>query len=125
MSNQRFITLTFLAGAVIIGVTAHSVSVHVLALVGLADPMILNLLNLSTVLSVLSGIATFFILLRQSRAVAFTDEVIVEMRKVFWPSREETMNSTTVVLVACGTLVASLALFDFIWAKITGAFLFS
>ncbi len=125
MSNQRFIYLVFLAAALTVGLTVRSAVVELMAIAGWADPLILNLVQPSLLFSVATGIASFFILLRNKKAVSFVDEVIVEMRKVFWPDRDETMNSTTVVIVTTLILSSSLALYDFVWAKVTSIFLFS
>lgn len=125
MSNQRFITLAFVVAAIVAGVTVRAAAVEVIATVGWADPLVLHLLPVSILLALGVGILTFFVLLRNERAVSFTDEVVVELSKVFWPGREETVNSTTVVLITTFTLALSLALYDYVWAKITGVFLFS
>ena len=55
----------------------------------------------------------------------YTDEVIGELVKVTWPSREETTNNSMVVIVASLIFAGSLALFDYVWAQITEIFLFS
>ena len=125
MNNQRYITLTFLCAALLIGVTMRSAVVEGIAIAGWADPLFLNLIQLSVIVAIVTGIVSFFIMLRNKPAVSFVDEVVVEMRKIFWPDREETVNSTTVVIIACFAITASLAAFDFIWAKVTGIFLFS
>jgi preprotein translocase SecE subunit len=125
MENQRYITLTFLAAAAIIGITVRSAVVEGIAIAGWADPLFLNLIQLSVLVAIGAAIAAFFVMLRNKQAVSFVDEVVVEMRKVFWPDRDETLNSTTIVIVTCFIITASLASFDFIWAKVTGIFLFS
>jgi preprotein translocase SecE subunit len=125
MENQRYITLTFLAAAAIIGITVRSAVVEGIAIAGWADPLFLNLIQLSVLVAIGAAIAAFFVMLRNKQAVSFVDEVVVEMRKVFWPDRDETLNSTTIVIVTCFIITASLAGFDFIWAKVTGIFLFS
>jgi preprotein translocase subunit SecE len=56
---------------------------------------------------------------------SFSDEVVSELRKVTWPSRDDVVKSTTVVLVC--VLIASfiLAGFDLIWGKVIGFLLHS
>ncbi len=125
MNNQRYITLTFLCAAAIIGITIRSAAVEGIAIAGWADPLLLNLIQLSVIIAIASGVIAFIFMLRNEQAVSFVDEVCVEMRKIYWPDREETINSTTVVIVSCFIITASLAAFDFIWAKVTGVFLFS
>ena len=125
MNNQRYITLTFLCAAALVGITVRSAVVEAIAIGGWADPLFLNLIQLSVLIAFASGLASFFVMLRNKQAVSFVDEVVVECRKVFWPDREETINSTTIVIVSCFIITGSLAMFDFIWAKVTGIFLFS
>ena len=124
MSNQRYITFASIAAAVLVGITARSGVAEGFAIAGWADALFLGI-PLSIFISVAIGFLAFFILLRTGAAVTFTDEVIVELRKIHWPDREETVNSTTVVLVACLVIASALAGFDFLWAKVTSFFLFS
>lgn len=124
MSNQRYITFAFLGLALVLGVTARSAVVEAFAIAGWADPLFLNI-QLSILISIAIGFAGFFALLRNKTAVTFTDEVVVELRKMHWPDKEETLNNTTVVLAACLVLGSALALFDLIWAKVTSVVLFS
>ena len=125
MSNQRYITLAFIIGAGVVWAAVRSAAVEIFATAGIPDPDFLGMVTGSNVIALLSGITTFIVLLRNSRAVSFVDEVVVELRKMFWPKREETVNSTTVVLVATVSLAAAIAFYDFFWAKISGTFLFS
>jgi len=124
MSNQRYITFAFIIGAIIVWAAVRSASIEIMASAGIPDPQLLNI-NGTSIVAVVMAIAAFIILLRNTRAVTFVDEVVVEMRKMFWPKREETINSTTVVLTATICLSAALAFYDFLWAKITSTFLFS
>ncbi len=125
MSNQRYIILTFVLAAIALGLTLNSAASELLAALGWPDPLLLGILAASTLAGIATGVVTFVVLLRNQKAVSFTDEVIVEVRKVFWPKREEVVNATTVVLVTSGVISGSLAFYDFVWAKITNLFLFT
>ena len=125
MSNQRYIILAFVAAAIIAWSAIRSASAEILATAGVPDPQIFDLVAGSSLAALSAGVVTFFVLLRNTKAVTFVDEVVVELRKMFWPKREETINSTTVVLVATVSLAAAIAFYDFFWAKISGAVLFS
>jgi preprotein translocase subunit SecE len=124
MSNQRYITFAFLGLALVLGVTAKSALAEVFAIAGWPDLLFLNI-QLSIYLSIAIGFGGFFVLLRNKAAVTFTDEIVVELRKIHWPDKEETLNSTSVVLAACLVLACALAAFDFFWAKVTSLLLFS
>ena len=125
MHYQRFVYLTFLAFAAIIGATFRSATIALLAGMGQPDTMIAGVLPLSTLVGILVGVGAFFGGLRSRQAVVFTDEIWVELFKTKWPDREETQNSTLIVVVATLVLAGSLALFDFSWATITEHFLYS
>ena len=87
----------------------------------LPDPAVLsNNLPLSSVFSLLLAIGGGIYVFRHAVANAFLNDVVTELRKVAWPDRKETQNSTVVVIVT--TLVVSLILyvFDLVWSKLTG-----
>ena len=75
------------------------------------------------------GVATTVVLfaglLRTPRVYVFTDEVVTELRRVTWPTQEETVRSSTVVVVFTVILAAVLAVYDYVWVTITRAVLFS
>ena len=76
MTNQRYITLTFFVSAIIIGVTVRSAVVEAFAIGGWADPLLFNVLQISVLLAIVSGLASFFVFLRNQKAVSFVDEVV-------------------------------------------------
>ena len=125
MHYQRFIYLAFLIGAVIVGLTFRSATIAGLALAGSPDTMIAGTFPLSTLVGIATGVLSFFIVLRNREAVLFTDEVWVELFKVKWPDREETQNSTFIVVVSTAVLAGSLAVFDLGWGAITERFLYT
>jgi preprotein translocase SecE subunit len=125
MSNQRFIILFFLAAAVVAGFTIRSFAAELLPVFSVPDFLLLGILSLSALLAMLSGVVAFILLLRNQKAVTFVDEVVTELRKVFWPGREETFNNTTVVIATVVILSSTLAIYDFFWAKVTSILLYS
>lgn len=125
MSNQRFIVLTFFALAVALGATLRSAAVSVLLWTGNADPMVGGLVAASGLVGVLGGLLAFFILLSNRAAVQFTDEVIGELAKVTWPTREETMSASVTVVITTAVFLLSLAVFDTVWSRVTEVVLFN
>lgn len=74
------------------------------------------------VLAVLAGVIAAFVLfattpLGQS-AVAFAKESVAETRKVVWPTRKETVQTTTIVFVMVVVMAIFLWIVDigFLWA---------
>ena len=71
-------------------------------------------------LPVLAAVAVFVVLLRHPKVNAFLDEVVAELKKVTWPSKDDVVKSTWVVLVCIFFISLILAGFDVIWGKVIG-----
>ncbi len=125
MHFQRFIYLTFLVGALVLGLTCRSATIELLAVFGGENFLLADIVPLSTAIGITAAIIGFFVAIRNRQAVVFTDEVWIELFKVKWPDREETQNSTLTVVVSTVLLATSLALFDFFWASLTERFLYT
>ena len=54
---------------------------------------------------------------------SFLTEVVEETSKVVWPTRQETRDSTVVVIVFVFVVAAILGSFDLLWAKVTNIIL--
>jgi len=76
-------------------------------------------------LPVIVGLGTFFILVMNARIGSFLDEVVLELKKVTWPSREDVMKSTAVVLVCVLFASCVLAVFDIAFGRVIGYLLHS
>lgn len=125
MANQRFIVLTFFLAGVLVGFTVRGLGLPLLASLEIADPLVLGLVNASSLVSLACGLLTFFFMLKNERAYSFTAESIYELRKTSWPGKEETVRSTAVVIGTTFFIAAALASYDLVWAKLTGIFLFT
>lgn len=117
--------MSFFTAAVLVGMSLQGLGAPLLANFEVSNPEIALGLNATSVAAFIVGIVTFFVLNRHPVAYRFTDEVVTEFRKVTWPSKEETVRSTTVVVVF--TVIVSLALagYDWIWGEITSRVLFT
>ncbi len=125
MENQKYIILSFLGAAVLLGTSVRGLVVPFLASMEVGDPSILGMVDASALGGLAVGIATFFILNRNRIAYTFTDEVIGELRKVHWPDKQETVRSTLVVVTFTILVAGALGLYDWLWAGITREFIFS
>jgi len=124
-NNSQSITFLFVIAGIVIGYFVDSLVVEVCANRHWENPVVLGVLSASTAAAVVVAGASFFVLLRNVRATDFTDEVVSELRKVAWPSRDETVNNTLIVIGATVFFSILLAFYDFAWAKLTGLFLYS
>lgn len=125
MDNQKYIYLTFLGAAVLLGTSVRGLVVPLLASMEVGDPRFFGFIDASAVGGICIAVATFFILLRNRPACVFTDEVVAELRKVVWPDKQETVRSTLVVVSFTVIVAGALGLYDYIWAGITREFIFS
>ena len=111
--NKKIITVCFvIAGAIVWG----TLSVLLNSLSGsfsfVARMRAIELVNHG--LPVGLGLLTFLYLQFNPKIVNWADEVIVEVRKVVWPSRKDTMGMTTVVCIMVVIAGVAFGLWDFV-----------
>lgn len=125
MSNQRYVMLSFIAAALLVGFTVQAASVSAFAQFAWPDRRLLGILSTTSAIALGAGLATFVGLIRNRKAVAFTDEVVGELRKVTWPTREETVRASTTVVLTTLFVAGLLAAYDFIWKNLADLVLFT
>jgi preprotein translocase subunit SecE len=107
------------------GLIIQSAIVSGFAQFAVPDNRIAGLVTTSTALSVVGGAITFFILIRTRRALTFSSEVVGELLKVTWPTRDETVRASTTVVLTTLFTAGLLALYDFTWKNLADLFLFT
>ena len=126
MNNQRYIVLAFVAFAAVLGAATHGIAVPLVARFNLSDPEVIpGIANATSLVSIGLAIALFITLMRLPSVISYTDEVISELRKVVWPTREETFRNATIVLGTVLVLSLILGAYDYVWGAITKVFLYS
>lgn len=78
-------------------------------------------MSVASLAAFLVAIVGTVILWRNEKVFGFAEEVAQELKKVTWPTYEETRTSTIVVLVMVVIFSLVLGFFDFIWSGITNA----
>jgi preprotein translocase SecE subunit len=124
MRNQKYILLGFFCVATFFGFAIRGLAVPLLARLDVVDPQI-GPLSGTGILGILVGVAIFLVMNRHSLIYGFSDESVTELRKVVWPEKDETVRSSTVVVVTTLFIALTLAMYDFVWARVTSTFLFS
>lgn len=124
MENQRAIILLNLIGAFLVGLLIHLSTQSVFVAATIENPVIAGVVPASSLVGLLGGGIGFFLLNQNQKATSFLDSVVTELRKVSWPSREETFNNASVVVGATLFFSALLSLYDFTWAKLTALLLY-
>ena len=117
MRHQRWIVLAFIGAAVVVGGMSLAASSSLFAQLAWPDQR-LGPVTSTTAIALVLGAVTFFGLLRNKKAVTFSDEVIDELSKVTWPSKDETLRATTTVVVTTLLVAALLGVYDFLWANL-------
>ena len=125
LTNQRYVLLSLIVGAVLIALTVHAACVSTFAQFGIADFRIMGLVNLSVASAVVVAVISFVVVIRQEHILQFMTEVVSETLQVTWPGREETIRmSATVVLVTLFT-AGLLAGYDLVFKNLADIILFS
>jgi len=120
-SRQRFVVIGVISLAIIIAlVVAHGLE-WIWVQFGLDDPFLLGTrdLPLSTLIAYGVTLIAVVVLLRHKATMELANEVVDELTKVTWPTREETGNATIVVIVAVLISAGYLGAFDAVWLALT------
>lgn len=125
MENQRAVVVLFIIGGILAGVFARSLVLAVMGYAALQDTLLGGLVPVSTLIGIVVAITALAVLLRTERARSFTDSVVTELQRVTWPTREETLGNTGIVVGATIFFATLLSAYDFLWAKLTGIFLYT
>lgn len=125
MENQRAVAVLFVIGSILAGVFARSLVLAIMGYGSYPNPLLGGLVPLSTLIGVIVAIVSMAVLLRNEKASVFTDSVVAELRRVTWPTREETFGNTGIVVGATIFFATLLSAYDFFWAKLTGIFLYT
>jgi preprotein translocase SecE subunit len=126
MVHQRFVVLAFFLGAVFVAGVLDSALSSAFLEFSMEDTRLLGgAVNTSGVLAGVGGLVAFFGLIRSAKAVRFTDEVITELRKVTWPTRDEAFEASTTVIATAVFVAVLIGFYDFIWKNLANFFLFT
>jgi preprotein translocase SecE subunit len=118
MQHQRQVLLIFVALAVLTGITLNAAVASLLERLSVVDYSLLGIFPGSALAAVVGGVGVFFGLLRNPAAVAYADEVVDEMSKVTWPSRDEAVRGATTVVLATLFMAALIGGYDVLWKTI-------
>lgn len=77
--------------------------------------------RLSDMLGLVSGVGLAYFLWRHSRIKEGSIQIANELKKVVWPSWDETRASTLVVIVVTSIIALILGAYDAVWAFLTKA----
>ena len=120
MTISKWVNLIFACTFLVAFVTFNKAFIWIWELAELTDYAILNRnVTLTTVLALATSVGLTFYLYRRPNAFEYMSEVVTELRRVTWPTLDETKRSTVVVIAFTILLSGYLAVFDWIWKIIT------
>ena len=124
MKNTKTIAFVLLALTWLTVVALRGLAIPVMARFEIGDPVV-GFLTASALAAIILGVGTYIALMRNTRVVQFSDEVIDELNKVTWPEKDETVSSTVVVVGVTLFIAAALGLYDYVWAEVTQIVLYT
>lgn len=125
MRHPNWVLLSFVIGAILVGLLVQSAAISGMAQFSYPDNRIGGLLQTSSALGIGAFALSIIVLFRYKRALMFTDEVVGELKQVTWPTRDETLRASTTVVLTTFFTAALLAAYDFLWKNLADYFLFT
>lgn len=120
VSNKKWILLGYTIIGLLVWITLAKFFNTVFSWFNFNDFNILGpQFKLSTLLGLLLTLGAIIYCVRSPYIMTLSDEVIIELRKVSWPTRQETYYSTLVVIITVLIMAVILGLIDAIWLKVT------
>jgi preprotein translocase SecE subunit len=119
-SKDRYVVVSILSLAVIIAVSLSHGLEWIWVWGGWDDaPLLSRELTTTVVLAYAVSTAAAVYSIKHKPTYQLAYEVVEELTKVTWPSREETGNATVVVIVTVVICAAFLGVFDAVWLWLT------
>ncbi len=126
MNHQRYVMIVFVVGALLTGVFVHQAVVSALLQFAVPDDVFLGgVVSTSSLVAIAAAVISFFAVVRNQNAVKFTGEVVAELAKVTWPTREETVRASTTVIVAAIGVALLLGVYDLFWKTVADFVLYT
>jgi preprotein translocase subunit SecE len=76
-----------------------------------------------SLIALVLALIAFLVVRNQPKVVGFLDEVASELSKVTWPTSQETITSTGVIIVMVGIASLIMFVFDTMWGTLTRSLL--
>ena len=121
MNLQRYVNLAFAAVGLLVWLVMGQFYAFVFDAISVdLDKHLLGAeFKLSNLLGLITGIGVALALILNQTVTAWATEVANELKKVTWPTWEETRLGTIVVIITSIVMALVLGLFDYVWAFVT------
>lgn len=118
MSNQRAVNFSLIAFAALLVFIAYKLVDQLWVYLELQDSNLLGVVTIPGIIGAVIGIGVTAVLRRHPVPNTFLVEAAEEIRQITWPTKQEVMDSTRMVIIATIFLAVVLGVFDLVWAKI-------
>ena len=122
MTNRRLLGFVFLGLGIPVAMVFQAMLAWIWRLLDIAMTVggIPILWPIALVLTAAVGFGVW----NHARSYSFSEEVLIELRKVVWPRMQEVQDSTIVVIATTIVVALMLGGFDLVWAKISNLILY-
>jgi preprotein translocase subunit SecE len=118
--NRRWVALAYFVFGMLGWILIDKLIAWVMALVGAADfnwELAGERFTLTTLVGLVIALSVTLWAWRHPTLSTLSNEVIVELKKVTWPTAQETRGATVVVIITVFIMAVFLGLFDLIWSS--------
>lgn len=123
-SNRRWVAMTFLAFGILLWILSTKFIATLMGWIGIEEfdfHLVGERFTLTTLVGLLiGGFATLYSYRHQVLSTLM-NEVVVELKKVTWPTGKETRSATVVVIITVFLMAVFLGVFDLFWSKFMDA----
>ncbi|MCL2325331.1 MAG: preprotein translocase subunit SecE [Proteobacteria bacterium] len=121
---RRYVNLAFVFAGMLMSWLCVNVAKWVMGFFRIADVRLMGeLVTYSTVIGILLAVIAIVILWRNAKVYENALNVAHEMRKVTWPTFDETKYAMKIVIVTCIIVALILSGFDLVAKELTGLIL--
>lgn len=125
MYYYRYVVLVHALIAILLGVSLRAGISSAFVEFGYTDMNLGGVVAMSTLISVVLALVEFGVVLRSPAVTTFTDEIVAEIMRVTWPSRDEAVRAATTVIVTVSIMAAVISLYDLLWKQLANLILFN
>jgi preprotein translocase SecE subunit len=117
--RTRYVYISIIVLAALLAVSVAHGFTWAWAQAGWDDRPLLGVIPVAYLLAYALAVAGAIFAMNHKPTFTLAHEVVDELSKVTWPSREETSSATVVVIVTVLVCSAYLGLFDAVWLSLT------
>ncbi len=119
--NRRWLALAFFCFGFLFWVLLDKLAAWIMALVGIGEynmELAGERFTLTTLFGLMiAGFSTIYAW-RHPTLSTLSNEVVIELKKVTWPTAQETRGATVVVIITVFIMATILGVFDFFWSNV-------